>query len=65
MTAYPDVSRPEQELSVQVGPFDGVHVSHGDVSSLSSTKAYQSKVLEKFTPNGASSNLDKRKTYFL
>ncbi len=57
--SHPNILRPEQELSVQVGFFYEVHVSYGDVSFFSSTEPNEGKVLKKLTANSASSNLGK------
>lgn len=59
--SHPDILRPEQELTVQVGLFNVVHVGHSDVSALSSAEAHQRKVLEELAANGAGANLDSDK----
>lgn len=59
--SHPDILRPEQELTVQVGLLDVVHVGHSDVSFLSSAEAHQRKVLEELAANGAGSNLESDK----
>lgn len=58
MFSHPNVLRPEQELSVQVGFFYEIHVCYSDVSFFSSTKAKEGKVFKKLTANGTSSNLE-------
>lgn len=36
--SHPDILRPEQELTVQVGFFDAIHVGYSDVPFFSSTE---------------------------
>lgn len=56
--SHPNILRPEQELTVQVGSFYEVHICNSDVSFFSCTKPDEGKVFEKLTANGTSSNLD-------
>ena len=56
---HPNILRPEQELSVQVGSLYEVHVSYGDVSFFSSTETDEGKVFQKLAADGTRSNLDK------
>lgn len=55
--SHPNVFRPEQKLTIQVGPFYKVHVCYSDVTLLSCTEPNQGKVFQKLAANGASSNL--------
>lgn len=57
--SHPNILRPEQELSVQVGSFYEVHVRHGDVPFFSSTEPNEGKVLKKLAANSAGSHLGK------
>ena len=50
------IRRAEKELSVQVGLFDAIHVSHIDVSAFSGTDSEHGKVFEKLTAYGSSTN---------
>lgn len=59
--SHPDILRPEQELTVQVGLFNVVHVGHGDESALSGAEAHQRKVLEELAANCAGANLENDK----
>lgn len=54
---HPDVLRPEQELSVQVGLFYQVHVGHGDLPPLSCPQADEGKVFKQLAADGTGSNL--------
>lgn len=56
---HPNILRPEQELSVQVGSFYEVHVCYGDVSFFSGTETNEGEVFKKLAADGTSSNLDK------
>lgn len=46
----------EEELAVEVGLLDGVHVSHDNLS-LPAGQAHHGKVLQQLTANGSSSDL--------
>lgn len=58
--SHPNILRPEQELTVQVGSFYEVHVCHSDLAFISCAEANEGKVLQKFTTNSTSSNLEIR-----
>lgn len=55
--SYPNILWPKQELTIQIGPLNWIHVGHCDVPALSSTKANQGKVFQKLTANGTSTHL--------
>ena len=51
-----DVARPEEELSVEVGLLDGVHVRHDDLAPFTG-QAHHGKVLHQLAADGARSHL--------
>lgn len=59
--SHPNILRPEQELSVQIGFFNEVHVRHSDVSVLTSTESNHCKVFKELAANSTSSNLGRKK----
>jgi hypothetical protein len=52
----PNVPGTVEELAVQVGDFDGVHIGDVDVAIGTSTKSHHSPVLEHLATNGTSTN---------
>lgn len=56
---YRHILGPKEELTVEVGIFNGVHVCHSDVPALTSSQANHCKVLQEFTANGTRSHLRK------
>ena len=59
-SSHPNILRPEQELTVQIGFFNKVHVRHSDVAVFAGTESNQCKVFKKLTANSTSSNLGKK-----
>lgn len=54
---YCNIPRPEEELPVEVGFLNCVHVSHSHLSTWPTPQTYHSKVLQQLTANGTSTNL--------
>lgn len=54
---YRNIPWPEEELSIEIGLLNGVHVCDNDVTSFPTAQANHGKILEKFTAKGPSSNL--------
>lgn len=55
--SHPNILRPEQELSVQIGFFNEVHVRHSDEPASTSAESNQCKVFKELAANCPSSNL--------
>lgn len=54
-----DIRGSEEELSVEIGFFYGVHVSHNDFA-IPTSQSNHSKVFQQLTANGTSSHLKKK-----
>lgn len=54
--SYRDIPGSEEELPVEVGLLDGVHVCDNDLS-LTASQAHHGKVLQELTADGSSTNL--------
>jgi hypothetical protein len=56
VSTYSNISVAEQELSVQVTLFNGIHVGNENSTLRTSAKTHHSPVLQHFTTNGARTN---------
>jgi hypothetical protein len=53
---YANIARSEQELTVKVTLFNGIHISDNQTTIRTSTQTHHCPVLEHFTTNGTSTN---------